>query len=113
MLVGVPKEIKESEFRVGLIPETVAELSRRKHRVIVETRAGLGAGISDLDYIAAGAEIASSAGEIFQRAELIVKVKEPLADERTWLKRGQVLFTYLHLAADAEQTRDLLACGVT
>lgn len=113
MLVGVPREIKESEFRVGLIPETIAELTRRKHRVMVETGAGIGAGISDQDYEASGAEIVSSPDEVFRPADLIVKVKEPLAGERIRLRRGQVLFTYLHLAADPEQVRDLLACGVT
>ena len=113
MLIGVPKEIKESEFRVGLVPETVAELTRRKHRVLVETQAGAGAGLSDQAYQVAGAEIVAAAGEIFERAELIVKVKEPLARERAMLRRGQVLFTYLHLAADLPLTQELLASGAT
>jgi alanine dehydrogenase len=113
MLVGVPKEIKDHEHRVGLIPATVRELTRKGHRVIVETGAGLGAGIGDDDYVAAGAEIVAGADPVFERAGMIVKVKEPLATERKKLKRGQVLFTYLHLAADLGQTEDLLASGVT
>jgi alanine dehydrogenase len=112
MLVGVPKEIKDSEFRVGLVPSTVRELTANGHAVIVEHNAGLGAGITDADYQAVGAEIVADATAVFSRAELIVKVKEPLAVERKRLKPGQVLFTYLHLAADPAQTEDLLASGV-
>jgi alanine dehydrogenase len=104
MLVGVPKEIKDSEYRVGLVPSTVRELTRKGHDVIVETGAGLGAGIADDDYRAVGAEIVSDADQVFGRGELIVKVKEPLPVERKKLRQGQVLFTYLHLAADPEQT---------
>jgi alanine dehydrogenase len=113
MQVGTPRETKDNEYRVGLIPSTVRELTARGHCVIVETKAGTGAGISDDEYIKAGAEIASSDDQIFERAELIVKVKEPLAVERSRLRRGQVLFTYLHLAPDPDQTRDLLDSGVT
>ena len=113
MLIGVPKEIKADEYRVGLIPATAKELVARGHDVMVETLAGDGAGISDEEYAAAGAQIVASADEIFQRAELIVKVKEPLAAERSKLRRGQIIFTYLHLAADREQTHDLIASGVT
>jgi len=113
MFIGVPKEIKTDEYRVGLTPATVKELTARRHRVVVETMAGAGAGIADQEYIAAGAEIASSADQIFQRAGLIVKVKEPLASERKQLRRGQIIFTYLHLAPDPAQTRDLMASGVT
>ena len=113
MLVGVPKEIKDHEYRVGLIPATIRELTGRGHRVIVEAGAGLGAEISDSDYSVAGAEIVADADEVFDRAELIVKVKEPLAGERKKLKRGQILFTYLHLAADLRQTEELIASGVT
>jgi alanine dehydrogenase len=113
MLVGVPKEIKDNEFRVGIIPATVEELVRRGHQVVVETGAGRGAGLEDGAYAAAGATIAPSAADVFDRAELIVKVKEPLAAERNRLKHGQVLFTYLHLAADPEQAEELLASGVT
>jgi alanine dehydrogenase len=113
MQVGVPKEIKDNEYRVGLIPSTVEELTRRGHRVLVETRAGEGAGIADAEYAEAGAEIAPSAQDVFARAGLIVKVKEPLASERALLRPDHVLFTYLHLAADLAQTMDLLASGVT
>jgi len=112
MLIGVPKEIKDSEYRVGLVPSTVRELTRNGHLVIVETGAGLGAGIADADYRAVGAQIVSDADQIFGRGELIVKVKEPLAIERKKLRQGQVLFTYLHLAADPEQTAELMASGV-
>jgi alanine dehydrogenase len=113
MLVGVPKETKDHEYRVGLVPSTVRELTDKGHRVMVERGAGLGAGLTDSDYQAAGAEIAASADEVFAKAELIVKVKEPLAAERKKLQRGQILFTYLHLAPDPEQTQDLIASGVT
>jgi alanine dehydrogenase len=112
MLIGVPKEIKDSEYRVGLVPSTVRELTRNGHHVIVEKGAGLGAGIADGDYRAVGAEIVSDADQVYGRGELIVKVKEPLAIERKKLRQGQVLFTYLHLAADPEQTADLMASGV-
>ena len=113
MFIGVPKEIKADEYRVGLTPATIKELTARGHQVAVETMAGAGAGIIDEEYTAAGAEIVASADQIFQRAELIVKVKEPLASERKALRRGQIIFTYLHLAPDPEQTRDLMASGVT
>jgi alanine dehydrogenase len=95
------------------VPSTVRELAEKGHQVLVETGAGLGAGVPDADYRAAGAEIAKDADAIFSRAELIVKVKEPLAVERKKLRRGQVLFTYLHLAPDRTQTEELLASGVT
>jgi alanine dehydrogenase len=111
MLVGVPREIKDNEFRVGLVPSTVRELTANGHQVLVERNAGVGAGISDADYQAVGAEIVAGADQIFGRAELVVKVKEPLAVERKKLRPGQVLFTYLHLAADREQTDDLVASG--
>jgi alanine dehydrogenase len=113
MFIGVPKEIKTDEYRVGLVPPTIRELVARGHSVDVETLAGDGAGISDDDYAAAGARIVATADQIFQRADLIVKVKEPLAPERKKLRRGQILFTYLHLAADLAQTQDLLRSGVT
>jgi alanine dehydrogenase len=113
MLIGVPKEIKTDEYRVGLIPSTIRELVCSGHKVQVETLAGEGAGISDNEYAAAGARVVATADEIFQRAELIVKVKEPLTIERKKLRRGQILFTYLHLAPDLEQTDDLMASGVT
>ena len=113
MLVGIPKEIKNHEYRVGLTPASVRELTEHGHRVLVEKSAGMGIGASDDDYRAAGATIAASAQEVFAKAELIVKVKEPLAVERAMLRADQVLFTYLHLAPDPEQTRDLLASGAT
>ena len=112
MLVGVPKEIKDSEYRVGLVPSAVRELTRNGHRVLVEKSAGLGAGLSDDNYRSVGAEIVPDPDQIYARAELVVKVKEPLAPERKKLRAGQVLFTYLHLAADPEQTADLMASGV-
>ncbi len=112
MLVGVPKEIKDSEYRVGLVPSAVRELTfGKRHRVLVEKGAGLGAGLTDDAYVTAGAEIAADAEAVFAEAELIVKVKEPLAAERKKLRPGQVLFTYLHLAPDRDQTMDLLASG--
>jgi alanine dehydrogenase len=112
MRIGVPKEIKDNEYRVGLIPSIVAELTSGGHEVMIERQAGAGAGFADDDYRKAGATIADDASSIFQSAELIVKVKEPLALERARLIPGQVLFTYLHLAADPDQARDLLAAGV-
>src|SRR3984893_10418851 len=110
MLIGVPKEIKDNEYRVGLVPSTVRELTLKGHRVLIEKEAGLGAGLADEAYASAGAEIASG-DRVFAEAELVVKVKEPLAAERKKLRRGQVLFTYLHLAPDREQAEDLLASG--
>src|SRR5271170_3971455 len=109
MLVGVPKEIKDNEFRVGLTPSSAAELAHHGHKVLVERSAGVGSGLSDGEYEAAGATLVNGADEIFAKAEMIVKVKEPLEAERKKLKRGQVLFTYLHLAPDLEQTNDLIA----
>ena len=111
MLIGVPKEIKNHEYRVGLTPESVAELVHAGHPVLVETNAGLGIGATDADYLAVGAKIAADAATIFRTAEMVVKVKEPQAGERKLLRPGQVLFTYLHLAPDAEQTNDLVASG--
>jgi alanine dehydrogenase len=113
MLIGVPKEIKNHEYRVGMTPASVRELIDSGHLVMVETLAGNGIGSSDEDYIAAGAEIVNSASEIYARAEMIVKVKEPQAAERAMLRPQQLLFTYLHLAPDAEQTHDLIASGAT
>lgn len=111
MRVGVPKEIKNHEYRVGLVPSSVLELVHHGHEVIVQQGAGLGAGLTDEDYIAAGATIIETADEIFASADMIVKVKEPLAEERKKLRPGQILFTYLHLAPDAPQTRDLIESG--
>ena len=113
MKIGCPKEIKPQEFRIGLTPHAAREAVRHGHEVLVEAGGGLGAGFADADYLAAGARLADSAEEIFEWAEMIVKVKEPQPAERRMLRAGQVLFTYLHLAPDPEQTRDLLASGVT
>lgn len=113
MLVGVPKEIKQQENRVGLVPASVREVIRVGGSVLVEKNAGTGIGISDEQYRAAGAEIADTADEIFDRAELIVKVKEPQPTECRRLRPGQTLFTYLHLAPDPQQTRLLKESGVT
>ncbi len=113
MLIGCPREIKPQEYRVGLTPNTAREAVAHGHQVIIETGAGAGAGFADGDYVAAGAEIVATAAEVFARAEMIVKVKEPQPGERKMLREGQVLFTYLHLAPDPEQTKDLMASGVT
>lgn len=113
MHIGCPKEIKPQEFRVGLTPAAAQEAIANGHTVTVETAAGMGAGFTDEDYIAAGASIAATAAEVFAAADMIVKVKEPQAVERKMLREGQLLFTYLHLAPDPEQTKDLLASGAT
>ncbi len=113
MLIGCPKEIKPQEFRVGLTPNAAQEACAHGHQVCVEAGAGLGSGFTDEDYSAAGAQVVDSAAEIFARADMVVKVKEPQAGERAQLREGQVLFTYLHLAPDPAQTRDLLDSGVT
>ena len=111
MLVGVPKEIKVHEYRVGLTPSSVREMTMHKHEVLVQTDAGAGIGATDDDYRRAGAQIAGSAEDVFKRADMIVKVKEPQAVERSMLRDGQILFTYLHLAPDPEQAADLLKSG--
>ena len=111
MLIGVSKEIKVHEYRVGMTPSSVREAVVHGHAVIVETRAGAGIGASDDDYRNAGAQVTDTAAEVFARADLIVKVKEPQAAERKMLRANQVLFTYLHLAADRAQAQDLLASG--
>jgi alanine dehydrogenase len=113
MLIGVPKEIKTREFRVGLVPSSVAELVRRGHKVLVETNAGVGIGAEDNEYKAAGADIASSAADVFAKADMIVKVKEPQPSEWVQLSSNQILFTYLHLAADAPQAYGLVDSGCT
>ncbi|RZO32099.1 MAG: alanine dehydrogenase [SAR116 cluster bacterium] len=113
MLVGVPKEIKVREARVGLVPNSVAELTGRGHKVLVETNAGAGIGAGDDVYRAAGAEIAPDAKSVFDKAEMIVKVKEPQPGEWAQLSADQILFTYLHLAADPAQTRGLMESGCT
>ena len=113
MHIGCPKEIKPQEFRVGITPIAAQEAVAHGHSVTIETGAGTGAGFSDQDYTAAGATIADTAAEIFANAEMIVKVKEPQSAERKMLREGQILFTYLHLAADRAQTEDLLESGAT
>lgn len=113
MLIGVPKEIKVHEYRVGLTPSSVREAVAHGHAVVVETLAGAGIGATDDDYRKAGAEVLGAAAEVFRRAELIVKVKEPQAGERQQLRQGQILFTYLHLAPDPDQAKDLVASGAT
>ncbi len=113
MLLGVPKEIKVHEYRVGMTPSSVRELTFHGHKVLVETNAGAAIGLSDADYHATGAEIAASAAEVFARADMIVKVKEPQTSECAMLRKGQILFTYLHLAADPAQAAALIASGCT
>ncbi len=113
MIIGCPKEIKPSERRVGLSLASVRELVAHGHNVIVETKAGLGISASDDDYVAAGASIAPTADDVWQQATMIVKVKEPQAVERARLRPDHILFTYLHLAPDPEQTKDLVASGAT
>jgi alanine dehydrogenase len=111
MLIGVPKEIKNHEYRVGMTPTSVRESVRHGHQVLVQEGAGFGIGAMDDDYKKAGASIIPTAEEVFAKADMIVKVKEPQANERKMLREGQILYTYLHLAPDPEQTRDLISSG--
>jgi len=111
MRIGIPKEIKNHEYRVGLTPGSVQEICAHGHSVLVQTNAGIGIGASDADYKSAGATIIESAEEIFAKAEMIIKVKEPQAIERAMLRKDQILYTYLHLAPDPEQTKDLVNSG--
>src|SRR5215831_6375534 len=113
MTIGIPKETKEQEQRVGLLPSSAQMLVARGHTVLVQKNAGVGSGYADEEYVKAGAQIVESAPEIFQRADMIVKVKEPLPPEWPLLRRGQILFTYLHLAASKPLTEALLNSGVT
>jgi alanine dehydrogenase len=113
MIIGVPKEIKEQEQRVALLPSATIQLTKQGHSVLVETNAGLGSGYPDEDYMKAGAEIVEQAKDVFARADMIVKVKEPLKAEFPLLRKGQILFTYLHLAASKSLTEALLKSGVT
>ncbi len=113
MRIGCPKEIKPQEYRVGMTPNAAREVIVHGHEVAVETMAGAGSGFDDADYLAAGATILGTAPEVFASTDMIVKVKEPQPGERKMLREGQVLFTYLHLAPDPDQTRDLLASGCT
>ena len=108
MIIGVPKEIKNHEYRVGMVPASVRELINHGHQVFVETNAGMGIGFTDADYTTAGAEILNTAADVFAQADMIVKVKEPQAVERAMLREDQILFTYLHLAPDLPQTEDLV-----
>ena len=111
MIIGVPKEIKADEYRVAVVPAGVEVLARAGHTVLVEAGAGVGSGVSDADYAEHGAEVVAGAGEVWGRAELIVKVKEPLEPEFSLIRRGQVLFTYFHFAASGPLTRTLLEKG--
>lgn len=113
MLIGVPKEIKNQEYRVGLVPSSVHELTSQGHKVMVQHNAGVGIGVSDADYEKVGATIITSAEEIFAKAEMIVKVKEPQQNECKMLHENQILFTYLHLAPDPKQTAGLKESGCT
>jgi alanine dehydrogenase len=113
MLIGCPKETKPQEFRVGLTPAAALEAVAHGHAVLVERGAGIGSGFTDAEYEAVGARVADDAAQVWAEAEMIVKVKEPQPPERAMLREGQVLFTYLHLAPDPEQARDLLASGAT
>ncbi len=113
MRVGCPKEIKNHEYRVGLTPESVRELSLQGNEVWIESGAGMGIGATDLEYEAAGAKIVEGPNPIFAECEMVVKVKEPQAEERAKLREDQILYTYLHLAPDPEQTEDLIRSGVT
>ena len=113
MKIGCPTEIKPQEFRVGLTPNAAREAVAHGHEVIVQAGAGTGAGFTDADYALAGARLTETAQEIFATVDMIVKVKEPQASERAMLREGQLLFTYLHLAPDPDQTQDLLASGAT
>ena len=111
MIVGVPKEVKNHEYRVGLTPDQVTELRLWGHQVLVQKNAGEAIGFMDEHYVMAGAQLVDCPSDIFAEAEMIVKVKEPQAVERAMLRDGQILFTYLHLAPDPEQTADLIKSG--
>src|ERR1041385_1909772 len=113
MTIGLPKEIKADEYRVALLPSGAYQLIKRGHAVVVERGAGAGAGFQDSEYEQAGAKLVNSPAAVFEQAELIVKVKEPLPAEYPLLRKGQLLFTYLHLAASKSLTDALLKSGVT
>src|SRR5881394_826784 len=113
MIIGIPKEIKEQEQRVALLPSAASQLTKRGHSVVVQKNAGIGSGYPDEEYVKAGAEIVDQAKEVFTRADMVVKVKEPLEAEFPLLRKGQILFTYLHLAASKPLTEALLKSGVT
>src|SRR5262249_22986672 len=113
MIIGLPREIKDNEYRVGLVPAGVRALHQAGHTTIIEAGAGEGSGIFDDEYVAAGGTVVQSASEVWSRAEMIVKVKEPLPQEYRLLRDGMILFTYLHLAPARELTRQLVERGVT
>ncbi|HMC26064.1 MAG TPA: alanine dehydrogenase [Candidatus Udaeobacter sp.] len=113
MIIGIPKEIKEQEQRVALLPSAASQLTKRGHSVVVQKNAGIGSGYPDEEYVKAGAEIVDQAKEVFTRADMVVKVKEPLEVEFQLMRKGQILFTYLHLAASKSLTEALLKSGVT
>lgn len=113
MIVGVPKEIKRDEYRVAVLPVGVEELRRAGHQVLIEGGAGLGSGLGDHEYAHSGAEVVPSPAEIYARADMILKVKEPLPAEWPWLRPGQIVFTYFHFAADLQLTEAMLASGIT
>ncbi|MBC8318371.1 MAG: alanine dehydrogenase, partial [Desulfobulbaceae bacterium] len=113
MIIGVPKEIKDKEFRVGIVPAGVKSLSAAGHSVIIEKNAGTGSNISDTEYAEAGADILAAAADIYKDADMIIKVKEPLPEEYEYLKEGLILYTYLHLAPLADLTDVLLKKKVT
>src|SRR5256885_3499626 len=113
MLIGVPREIKLDEYRVAMLPVGVEELMRAGHQVLIESGAGVGSGITDGEYAAGGAEIAATAKAIYERADLIVKVKEPLPAEYSLIRAGQTLFTYFHFAASRELTEAMLKSAAT
>jgi alanine dehydrogenase len=113
MIVGLPKEVKDNEYRVGIVPAGVKALTLAGHRVIIQTTAGEGSGITDAEYVAAGGEIVDTSGEVWSRSDMVVKVKEPIPSEYSYLREGLILYTYLHLAPARELTNALLASGVT
>jgi alanine dehydrogenase len=113
MIVGVPREVKHDEYRVGLLPVGAEELTRAGHRVLVEAGAGIGSGLPDEDYVKHGAELVDSPEDIYGRAEMVIKVKEPQAAERKLLRQGQIVFTYFHFAADRQLTEEVLTSGCT
>lgn len=113
MIVGVPKEVKEDEYRVAMLPVGVEELVSRGHQVVVQAGAGMGSGLADHDYLQAGAELVASGEEVFAKADLIVKVKEPMRSEFALIRKGQTLFTYFHFAADRELTEAMVGSGAS
>jgi alanine dehydrogenase len=113
MIVGVPKEVKPDEYRVAMIPAGVEELTRAGHKVLIQSGAGLGSGITDDEYARNGAELVPAAADIWKRADMIVKVKEPLAEEWPHMRSGQTVFTYFHFAADEKLTQACLKSGIT